>query len=160
MAASEFSPDAKRLKETDIRQQVVSLEIILDNGQQVWRPCCKTSRNIKQNKNVRGSPWWLLGFVCLLTVMAIGRGTSGGLSLGGRLQGSSRSKSPGMGSSWSGDLSSRVHFSGGSVMKTKEWPCTCKEILRLTKTTTTTGGTRDVCLPKARKIIRIKEVSL
>jgi len=87
--------------------------------------------------------------------MATGGGRCGGLSVGGRLRGSSRSKSPDMGSS--GDLSSRVYFGGGSVKKTKERPC--NEILSLktttTTTTTTTDGTRDVCLQKVKVVIRV-----
>ena len=46
----------------------------------------------------------------------MGGGRSGGLSLGGKLEGSSRSKSPGclsMGSS--GDLSSGVYCGGGPI---------------------------------------------
>jgi len=51
----------------------------------------------------------------------MGGGRCGGLSVAGRLHGSSRSKSSDMGSS--GDLSSRVYFEGDSVRKTKEGPC-------------------------------------
>ena len=43
----------------------------------------------------------------------MGVGWSGGLSLGGRLEGSSKSKSPKLGSS--GDLSSGVYCGGASV---------------------------------------------
>ena len=45
----------------------------------------------------------------------MGVGWSGGLSLGGRLEGSSKSKSPKLGSS--GGLSSGVYRGGGSVDK-------------------------------------------
>lgn len=58
-----------------------------------------------------------MGFVRLLGVMAMGGGRCGGLSVAGRLHGSSRSKSSDMGSS--GDLSSRVYFEGGSAEKPK-----------------------------------------
>lgn len=104
--------------------------------------------------------WWLLGFVCLLIVMVIGRGMFGGFLLGGRLYGLLRFKFFGMGFLWLGDLFLRVYFSGGFVMKIKEWLCICKEILRLIKMIIIIGGIRDVCFLKVRKIIRIKEVSL
>lgn len=51
----------------------------------------------------------------------MGVGRSGGLSVGGRLDGSSRSKSPGMGSS--GDLSSWMYFGEGSIKKNQQRPC-------------------------------------
>lgn len=60
--------------------------------------------------------------------MAMGGGRCGGLSVAGRLHGSSRSKSSDMGSS--GDLSSRVYFEGGSVRNAKERPCNETQCLK------------------------------
>ena len=84
-----------------------------------------------------------MGFVRLLGVMATGGGRSGGLSVGGRLDGSSKSKSLGMGSS--GDLS----FGEDSVKKTKQQR-PCNELLQKP-----TVRTRDVCIKKAKEAISI-----
>lgn len=52
--------------------------------------------------------------------MAIGGGRSGGLSLAGRVDGSSRSKSPGSCTGSSGDRSSGVYCGGGPEFTEKQ----------------------------------------
>ena len=70
----------------------------------------------------------------------MGGGRCGGLSVGGRLHGSSRSKSPAIGSS--ADLSSTMHFGGGSLKEPKERPY--NEIISLKKTATTVGKIKEL----------------